>query len=163
MLQGFQSFLPAGSTLQSASGGFSQATVVAQLEAILALYAAVAQSKKATSSALATLRAAVPGAQAQMKALKAALVGFYGPVNPALVEFGIAQKSRAKPSSLQNAVKAAKAQHTRQVNGTLGKKQKAKATLTQEAQSVLVPQVTGAGTASPESPAAPAKPTTQGQ
>ena len=151
MLQGFQTYLPAGMTLQSISGGFGQATVVAQLEAILALYPPVLTAREAVTQAVATQRAAVPGAQALMKALKAALIGFYGPGNPALAKFGIVQKSRAKPSSLQSAVAAVKAQQTRQTNGTLA------------AQSAFVPSGTATAAPQPASPAVPAKPMTPGQ
>jgi hypothetical protein len=166
MLQGFQNLIPAGSTLPYAGSGFSQAAVIAQLESVLALYPAVASAKKATSSAVANLRAAVPGARSLLKSLKVALTAFYGSGSPELAEFGIASKTPQKPSSLQNAVKAAKAKQTREANGTLGKKQKAQAALVAQAQSVLVPQVTGAPTGSggsTEPPAAPAKPSTQGQ
>jgi hypothetical protein len=156
MMQGFEKVLPAGSTLPGAGGGYSQATVVAQLQSVLTLYAAVATAKQASSQAVANLRAAVPGAQVLIKALKAAVVGYFGPGAPQLAEFGIVEKPRTKPSSLQDAVKAAKAKQTRLANGTLGKKQKAKAALAVEVQTVLAPQQSA-------TPSATAKPTTSGQ
>jgi hypothetical protein len=168
MLQGIESYLPAGSVLTAPGGGLSQATIVAQLESALGLYSAVTTAKQAATQAVATLRAAVPGVHALMVQLKAALIALYGRNSPELEQFGLTvAKAAAKPSGLKNAIKGAKAKQTRLANGTLGKKQKAQLAFTAEAQSVasiLIPQ--GTTTAAPQqsvSPAAPVKPLTSGQ
>ena len=139
MLQGFQKFLPVGS--------------------VLALYPAIATAKQATSQAVATLHAAVPGAHALRLALKDALIGFYGRGSPSLAEFGVAPKTRAKPSALQSAVAAAKGMQTRQTNGTLGKRQKATLALATAAQAAFAPSAQPQSASS----AVPAKPQTSGQ
>jgi hypothetical protein len=155
MLNGFQTYVPAGFVLPSSSGGFSQATVVAQLQQMLAQYPLVDTAKQAYAQAVKNERAAVPPARALMTALKKALVGYFTEGNIVLAQFGITEKPRAKAGSLQTAVAAAKARQTRQTNGTLGKKQKARIALAKDVQAV-------ASTLVPQGPAVapqPAKPT----
>jgi hypothetical protein len=161
MLQGFQTYVPAGFTFSSVSGGYSQATVVSELTQMLALYTAADQAKAAASAAVKQRAAATPSARSYFKAVKAMVVAYYGKGNPALANFGIVQKVAAARTPIEKAVSAAKVRQTRAANGTLGKRQKAKIALAQEVQSVAAnlapqgPQVAQT-TATPPAATAPA-------
>lgn len=119
MLQGWQTAVPVGSTMQSSSGDLSQAAVLETLQGYVKGYTTL----DAQVTELAQVRAQVKSTSAEARqyidVLKRAVTNFYGPGSPQLIQFGFQPKKPRKPmSSSTLAVRAAKAKATRELRGT---------------------------------------------
>jgi hypothetical protein len=101
--------------------------VLAQLQGYLGAYTALDASATAANEARAQVRSQLQEAQAYYASLKATVITFLGAQNsPQLAKFGLKpKKARAKATSAQLAVRAAKAKATRSLRGTKGSVQKA--------------------------------------
>ena len=127
MLQGWQTVIPGGSTIQSSKGGsLSQAAVLAQLEGYLGVYTTLDAQVIALAQVRTQERSQTPEAHQYIDVLRTAVVFLLGAGSPQLVQFGI--QPRKPPKALTStalAVRAAKAKATRALRGTTSKKQKA--------------------------------------
>jgi hypothetical protein len=126
MLQGWQSVIPAGSSLPQVGGALAQATVVSELQTYLGAYNALDASELAAKGTRAAVVQQTPGARALYTQLKEALVGFYGSGSPALAQFGLKPRSKAKPlTAAQKAAMVGQMLQTRKARGIIGKRQRA--------------------------------------
>jgi outer membrane protein TolC len=100
-------------------------SLITSLAAVLGLFAGSDSSRQALKSALLALKAAIPGARAQLADIKVALVALFGRGNPILENFGLNVAPRRKLTSTQLAASKAKAAATRVLRGTQGKRKKA--------------------------------------
>ena len=127
MLQGRQEKIPSDSTIQSSAGNLTQVAVLAQLQGYLGAYTALDATATTTKKARAQVKSQLSAAKAYYVSLKATVITFLGAQNsPQLAKFGLKpKKARAKPTSAQLAVRAAKAKATRKLRGTKGSVQKA--------------------------------------
>jgi len=121
MLQGWQEVIPSDSTVTSSAGSLTEAAVLAQLQGYLAAYADLDTHVTATRQARAQVESQLQAARKYYSVLKAAVTNLFGAESPQLVQFGLeAKKARAKLTSEQLAVRAAKARATRALRGTQG-------------------------------------------
>ena len=127
MLQGWQTVIPSGSTIQSSKGGsLSQAAVLAQLQGYLGVYTTLDAQVTALQQVRTQERSQTPEARQYIDVLRTAVAFFFGAGSPQLVQFGIQPKKPRKAlTSAALAVRAAKAAATRELRGTTSKKQKA--------------------------------------
>lgn len=125
MLAGVQSAFPSGTSLAIAGAQTTQVSIVQNLQAALALYAAVDGQESGLAAARADLKTALPGERALYTSLKTALIAFFGKSSPQLKRFGIQLKQRAPATPAQKLIAAEKAKQTRTLRHTQGPKQKA--------------------------------------
>jgi hypothetical protein len=116
--------LPSGSAIVVNGQSISQASILTTLQAVLALYGNVDTTVQAEKSSRLVLQAALPVAHQFLVALKAALVGYFGKGNPALVAFGYSASKPRQLTAEQITARTAKAKATRELRGTLGSRQK---------------------------------------
>ncbi len=103
----------------------TQPQVAAKLDAFAASHAAVHDARQALQAALKARDAASVEAREYCKGLKAAVKQQLGRTNPELAAFGISPDKPLVRTTKDLIVASAKAQQTRQVRGTLGKRQRA--------------------------------------
>ena len=157
MLQGWQAVIPTGSSLSQAGGPLEQASVVAALQSYLGAYTALDAALMTQQSARTTVKQQLTAAEAFYAQLKAALVGFFGAGSPQLAQFGLKPKTaRAQLSVEKKAAMVAQMLGTRQLRGTMGKKQTASAPRAGPVTVTLAP-----ASAAASSPAVPAQPAAQ--
>ena len=126
MLQGWQTVIPSDSTVTSSGGSLTQAAVLAKLQAYLGPYQDLDATVTAARQARAQAESQSTEARQYYAELKSAVTNLLGSRSPKLVQFGLQpRKVRTPLTSSQLAVKAAKAQVTRQLRGTIGAKKKA--------------------------------------
>jgi hypothetical protein len=119
MLQGWQTVVPVGSTMQSSSGGLSQAAVLETLQGYVKGYTTLDAQVTELTQVRAQVKSASAEAHQYIDVLKRALINFYGPASPQLVQFGLQPKKARKPMSSETlAGRAAKAKATRVLRGT---------------------------------------------
>ncbi|MHB8420552.1 MAG: hypothetical protein ACYDCL_20960 [Myxococcales bacterium] len=139
--------LPSTTTINVNGQPQSQSSILAALQAVLALYGNVDAAVQSAKSNRLTLEAALPAAHQYLVALKAALVGLFGKGNPVLEAFGFSASKPRQLTSEQKTARAAKAAATRALRGTGGKRQKAQKTFTGtvQVQTTLSGNQAGAG------------------
>jgi hypothetical protein len=127
MLQGWQTVIPSGSTVQSSNGGsLGQAAVLAQLQGYLGVYTDLDAHVTALQQVRTQERSQALAARQYLDVLRAAVAFLFGAGSPQLVQFGIQPKKPHKAlTSTALAARAAKAAATRKLRGTTSKKQKA--------------------------------------
>ena len=119
MLQGWQTVVPVGTTMQSSSGGLSQAAVLETLQGYVEGYTTLDTQVTELAKARAQVKSTSAEARQYIDVLNRALINFYGPESPQLVQFGLQPKKARKPMSSETlAVRAAKAKATRELRGT---------------------------------------------
>ena len=160
MLQGWQEVIPSDSTFASSGGSLSQAAVLAQFQGYLGAYTALDASATAASEARAQVRSQLPEVRAYYASLKAVVATYLGGQgSPQLAKFGLKpRKARAKATSSELVVRAAKAMATRKLRGTKGSVQKAatKSGPMQFVEPVPVGQQSASTAVAPEQQSAPA-------
>jgi hypothetical protein len=100
------------------------AQVVLDFAAVLAKYQDVRDAKAAVAVKRQLLQDALPGAHTEYAAFKAYLMSKLGKGNPQLTEYGFSLGVAKPRSSGTNVLAQIKAQQTRKVRHTLGRKQK---------------------------------------
>ena len=124
LVAGFGTQFPDGISITVNGQVTDKASILAALQAALALYAAVDQSVHAMKQNRVALQAAIPAVHQYAVGIKAALVAFFGKGNPALAAFGLGASKPHPLTSEQNVARKQKAGQTRKLRGTLGKRQK---------------------------------------
>ena len=145
--------------LMFASGSFTPAQVVAQLQTLVALRQGVSDARAALKAKLAAEASQAPTVREFMLAFVAFVKATFSKSPDVLVDFGLAPKKAATPLTVeQKAAKVAKGQATRKARGTTSKKQKL--AVHGDVTGVVVTPVTAsapvAATVSPAPSAAPA-------
>jgi hypothetical protein len=126
MLQGWQTVIPSGSTIQSSSGNLTQAAVLEQLQEYLGVYTTLDATVTALKQVRTQAKSQLPEARQYLDVLRVAVANAFGPKSPQLVQFGFQPKKPQKGlTATALAVRAAKAAATRKLRGTMSKKQKA--------------------------------------
>jgi hypothetical protein len=126
MLQGWQTVIPSGSTLQSSGGSLNQADVLGKLQGYLGVYIDLDAHATALKQGRAQEQSQLAEARQYIDLLRTAVANFCGTGSPELVQFGLQpRKARKAMSSTTLAIRAAKAKVTRQLRGTMGRKAKA--------------------------------------
>ena len=108
------------------ANAYTPSTMDAKLDSLIQPITASAVAATAAKAARAAMKAAAPDARVFASGMTAALKGNFGANNPILEDFGIAlPKAPVKLTAEQKVAKVAKANHTRQLRGTKGARQKA--------------------------------------
>jgi hypothetical protein len=125
LLQGIEAVIPDGGSLAAVNGTYTKTAMVAQLESALTLYGDVSAQETALLSARIALKAGIPAVRQYYAELKGVLTGFYHAGNPVLAQFGFKpKKAPAVQTTAEKAVAVVKRTETRQLRGTMGKKEK---------------------------------------
>jgi hypothetical protein len=125
VVNGIGSQFPDGSSIVVSGVSTTKQQLLSTLTGLLALYAALDTAANALKNPRAAVTAATPGARKLLANIKAAIVGFFGKGNPALVAFGFSGTQPHKLTAEENLVRKAKAAATRVQRGTVGKSKKA--------------------------------------
>jgi hypothetical protein len=121
---GAEKYLPQNTALELSGKETTVAQVVLDFAAVLAKYQDVRDAVAAVAQKRQVLHDSMTGAHAEYSAFKSYLIAKLGKGNPELAEFGFTL-GVPKPKSAGTKVLAAiKAQHTRKVRHTLGRKQR---------------------------------------
>jgi hypothetical protein len=121
---GAEKYLPQNAALELSAKETTVAQVVSDFAAVLAKYQDVRDAKAAVALKLRLLNDALPGAHTEYDAFKAYLVAKLGKGNPQLTEYGFTTGVRKPTSSGTRVLAAMKAQQTRKIRHTMGRKQK---------------------------------------
>ncbi|MHB8416511.1 MAG: hypothetical protein ACYDCL_00440 [Myxococcales bacterium] len=121
---GIGTSFPAGATIVVDGQSYSQASLLAALQAALALYSAVDTAVQALKNQRLALRAALPDVRQLLAGIKAALVAYFGKGNPVLEAFGFNLQKPRQLNVEQKLARKEKAAATRKLRGTTGKRQK---------------------------------------
>ena len=124
LLVGVTKYLPPSATLVVEKGQVTAAQLASRLDGYLQTFADVRDKKEQARQQIGALQQQLPESHAFSMGLKAALVGFFGPGNPELSQFGISAGPRRPLTSEEKAVAHAKALNTRKVRNTLGRRQR---------------------------------------
>jgi hypothetical protein len=124
-LQGAQTVLPTGSSLNINQAAMTQAQIVQQLQNDLAPFSAARSEKTIYLAKLQAKTAVAASAREFLVQFRNALVASFGRNSPQLAEFGFNPAKPRVQTSGQKALSAAKAVLTRKARGTKGSKQKA--------------------------------------
>jgi hypothetical protein len=112
-------------TLMFASGQFTPAQVVAQLQTLVALRQGVNDARATLEARLAAEASQAPTLREFMLAFVAFVKSTFSKSPDVLADFGLEPKKAATPLTVeQKAAKVAKAEATRKARGTMGKKKK---------------------------------------
>jgi hypothetical protein len=126
MLAGLQAVIPDGSSVTVGGQAVAKTDLVNEMTQVLSSYQAVDAGISTTKGARAQLSASFPGFHKQYLGIRDGLVSSLGRGSPQLAQFGIAASKARKPlTSEQKVVHVAKAQKTRALRHTMGKRQKA--------------------------------------
>jgi hypothetical protein len=128
VVSGIGSQFPDGSTITVNGVQTSKQQLLSALAALLGLYANVDTAVSALKSQRLALTAATPGGRQLLASIKAAIVGFFGKGNPALVAFGFSGTKPKQLTTAEKLVREVKATATRKQRGTAGKRPKAQNT-----------------------------------
>ncbi len=108
-----------------ASGQFTPAQVVAQLQTLVALRQGVNDARATLKAKLAAEASQAPTLREFMLAFVAFVKATFSKSPDVLADFGLAPKKAATPLTVeQKAAKVAKAEATRKARGTMGRKKK---------------------------------------
>jgi hypothetical protein len=121
---GAEKYLPQNSALELSGKETTVAQVVLDFAAILAKYQDVRDAKAALVQKRQVLHSALPGGHTEYVAFKSYLEAKLGKGNPQLAEYGFTLGVRKPRSSGTNVLASIKAQQTRKVRHTLGRKQR---------------------------------------
>jgi hypothetical protein len=121
---GAEKYLPQNTALELSGKGTTVAQVVLDFAAVLAKYQDVRDAVAVVAQKRQVLRDSLPGAHAEYSAFKSYLVAKLGKGNPELAQFGYTLGVAKPRSSGTNVLAAIKAQHTRKVRHTMGRKQR---------------------------------------
>ncbi len=121
---GAEKYLPQNAALELSGTETTVAQVVADFAAVLAKYADIRDAKAALAQKRQLLQNAVQGSHEEYAGFKSYLEAKLGKVNPQLAEYGFTLGARKPRSSGTNVLASIKAQQTRKVRHTLGRKQK---------------------------------------
>lgn len=161
--------LPATTVLQLGGQSVKVSDFLTSLDSALATFAATNAAKAALKQSQSDRTQKVASVEAQVGYLKTYLVSLWGKGSPQLATFGFTPKARKPLSGEQTALKAAKAQLTRKIRGTLGSKQKLGVTVQGQpglvlmaADGTLVPGVLKGPSAPAQTPATTSTPAASG-
>jgi hypothetical protein len=115
-------------TTKLMAGGttYTQTSLEAKIDQMLAPYADLASARSKLQSARTEVKASAVGSRQTVDTVEAALKGMYGTTNPVLLDFGIGlPQPRPQLTAAQHVARAAKAAETRKLRNTMGPKQKA--------------------------------------
>jgi hypothetical protein len=121
---GAEQYLPQTSVLELSGKETTVAQVVADFAAVLAKYADIRSAKAALAQKRVLLHDALQESHTEYVAFKSYLEAKLGKGNPQLSEFGFSLGEQKPRSSETNVLAKIKAQQTRKVRHTLGRKQK---------------------------------------
>jgi hypothetical protein len=156
MLKGCDSAIPDGTSLVVAGSSTTKADIKAELQKGLGLFQVVRDEVRALKAGRQVRLQGMPAVRLYAENLKAALLGYFGPNNPQLGQFGIKQHGGSRTlTAAQLALRAAKAKATRAMRHTMGARQK-------QAVRAAGATLTLGGEAGSSSPAAPASPGSSG-
>jgi hypothetical protein len=125
MLQGLASSLPANASISTVDGLLSQPALVAEVQQVLALFAALDAREQELKAARQQVKAALPAAYAMLGNLKTCVTAFFHHGSPVLAQFGVTtKKAPTKRGTQALAAQAVKARETRKLRGTVGPKKK---------------------------------------
>jgi hypothetical protein len=121
---GAEKYLPQNAALELSGTETTVAQVVADFAAVLTKYADIRDAKAALAQKRQLLQSALQGSHEEYVAFKSYLEAKLGKGNPQLAEYGFTFGARKPSSSGTNVLASIKAQQTRKVRHTLGRKQK---------------------------------------
>jgi hypothetical protein len=121
---GAEKHLPQNAALELSGKETTVAQVVSDFAAVLAKYQDLRDAKAAVALKRQLLQDALPGANTEYAAFKAYLGAKLGKGNPQLTEYGFTTGVRKPTSSGTRVLAAIKAQQTRKIRHTMGRKQK---------------------------------------
>ena len=124
-LSGSQTALAKNSAIQISGKSTTPTQIITALQGYIQPFTDVAAAKAAYAKALQARKAEQAEAHEYLLTLKAGLVALFGRYNPVLAQFGMAAKTRAVATTQTTMLAVAKRALTRQLRGTLSKKQKA--------------------------------------
>jgi hypothetical protein len=125
LIAGIGKHLATVAQLMFASGTFTPAQVVAQLQTLVALRQGVDDARATLKARLAAETAQAPTLREFMLAFVALVKATFSKSPDVLADFGLAPKKAATPLTVeQKAAKVAKAEATRKARGTMGSKKK---------------------------------------
>jgi hypothetical protein len=127
LVNGIQKAFPANASIMVDGVSYTQASFLSTSQSFLDPEVASRQGHLTLQALVAAKNANEKPAEAWMSNAKKALIGFVGAKNVSgLAAYGIVPpKQRAKATSAENVIKAAKANETRQARDTMGSKEKA--------------------------------------
>jgi hypothetical protein len=161
IVQGLGTQFPTGhETLLVTGQSLAVSSLITTLAVVLGLYSAVDSSVQAAKSARLALKAALPGADSLISAIKVALVALFGKGNPILENFGLSVSPRRQLTVEEKSAAKAKAAATRVLRGTQGKRKKASVKYLGTA--VVQTSLSGAPAASGNAPPTGTNPSTAG-
>ena len=130
LVAGMQKDLTPKQSLTVIGKVMTQVQIIAQIQAITALYTAVDDAKSALKQQEQARADGLPAARLFIEGLEAALKAQFGIRNPQLEDFGIGiPGAKTQRTAEQKAISAAKARQTREAHGIMGKKQRAAITV----------------------------------
>jgi hypothetical protein len=148
LAEGTQKHIGATTPVLVAGGTFTSVQIVAQLNSLTALRAAVDSAKSALRARLADERSKAPTLVAFLQAYEGFVRSAFGTQPDVLADFGLApRKIKTPPTVEQKAAAKAKRAATRAARGTIGKKKKL--AIHGNVTGVLVTPVTQPATAQP--------------
>ncbi len=115
-------------TIPVVGQAMDQAQILAALGTAEDNYAAVTAARSVLAQALATYEAGLPALKTFIENYEAALKALFGPRNPVLADFGLKPKKNPVRTTETKAKALAKLRETRDVRGTLGRKERLKVT-----------------------------------
>ena len=154
MIAGLQAVIPDGSSVTVGGQAVAKSDLVTEMTQVLSAYQALDAAVLATKGARLQLKAQLPGFHKQYLDLKDGVVSSLGRGNPQLAQFGFTVSKARKPlTSERQVVRVAKAQKTRALRHTMGKRQKEAVQYTGNL-TVAVDETAPAGPANDTAPAA---------
>ncbi len=121
---GAEKYLPQNAALELSGTETTVAQVVADFAAVLAKFADIRDAKAALAQKRQLLQSAIQGSHEEYAGFKSYLEAKLGKGNPQLAEYGFTLGARKPRSSGTNVLASIKAQQTRKVRHTLGRKQR---------------------------------------